>query len=620
MKFNQLIVDLNSQSAVDNDSLHFGKKSESMGVVKKFKKFCNWVFSRKSGKTQKNLIEGDLEHQRCSDGEAGPSNVAFISHIQTGAGVSPSPAPQKAEKKLKRFRKWFSRKFKKTITRTKQRQPSSPQTQRSPDGEAACVSPRPVQDERVNNRCVSIQTPVKTPSTETEQPEDTECWHLCVSSLTPADISESDRASLQSWHSCASSLDPSENSESDYASLRSSQCCGSSLDTSENSESDYASLRSSQCCGSSSGTAESGESDCVSVHSEHCCGGSSPGTPENGESDRASVHSAHPCASSPTPDPSVSKESTTSSSDNVFWKAEKKIPVNLEANPGDINDEYRVKGIIGRGGFGAVCAGVRRSDSRKVAIKNVSKTEARRTLKILPYEKTVPLEVGLMYLVSTGPYVPQIIQLLDWYETPSQYTLVLERPNSCMDLQKFAWKHRKKMTESVVRLVMHQVVTAAIACCEMNVYHSDIKPQNVLINPHTFQIKLIDFGVGRIMTSEGYSTFGGTQAYAPPEFSDCKKFHAKPATVYSIGIMLYRLLHRKSPHRELIEIVARTWERDRLSKECIDMICSCLQRNPRQRIPLEEILHHNWFQVLILKPSKEKKTLKEKIQSILKFR
>nr|XP_021334014.1 serine/threonine-protein kinase pim-2-like [Danio rerio] len=368
-----------------------------MGVVKKFKKFCNWVFSRKSGKTQKNLIEGDLEHQRCSDGEAGPSNVAFISHIQTGAGVSPSPAPQKAEKKLKRFRKWFSRKFKKTITRTKQRQPSSPQTQRSPDG--------------------------------------------------------------------------------------------------------------------------------------------------------------------------------------------------------DINDEYRVKGIIGRGGFGAVCAGVRRSDSRKVAIKNVSKTEARRTLKILPYEKTVPLEVGLMYLVSTGPYVPQIIQLLDWYETPSQYTLVLERPNSCMDLQKFAWKHRKKMTESVVRLVMHQVVTAAIACCEMNVYHSDIKPQNVLINPHTFQIKLIDFGVGRIMTSEGYSTFGGTQAYAPPEFSDCKKFHAKPATVYSIGIMLYRLLHRKSPHRELIEIVARTWERDRLSKECIDMICSCLQRNPRQRIPLEEILHHNWFQI-----------------------
>ncbi|XP_068079329.1 uncharacterized protein [Danio rerio] len=552
----------------------FGKKYRTMGRVgKKFKKFCNWAFSRKSGKTQQNQSLGELEHQRCFDGEAGPSNVAFISHIHTGAGVSPSPAPHKAEKKLKRFRKWLSRKFKKTTTRAPQTQPSSPQTQRSPDGEAACVSPRPVQDEGVNNRCVSIQTPVKTPSTETEQPEDTECWHLCVSSLTPADISESDRASLQSWHSCASSLGTSENSESDYASLHSSQCCGSSLDTSE-----------------------------------------------NGESDRASVHSAPPCVSSPTADPSVSKESTASSSDNDFWKAEKKIPVNLDSNPGDINDEYRVKSIIGKGGFGSVSAGVRRSDSRKVAIKNVSKTKARRTMKILPYEKTVPQEVGLMYLMSKGPYVPQIIQLLDWYETPSQYTLVLESPNSCMDLQTFAWKHRKKMTESVARLVMHQVVAAAIECCERDVYHSDIKPENVLINPHTFQIKLIDFGVGRIMNSEGYSTFCGTKPYAPPEFSDCKKFHAKPATVYSIGVMLYRLLHRKYPRRELTKIVARTWERDKLSKECIDMICSCLQRDPQQRIPLEEILQHNWFQVLILKPSKEKKTLKEKIQSILKFR
>ncbi|XP_056320220.1 probable serine/threonine-protein kinase MARK-A [Danio aesculapii] len=614
-------------------------------VGKKFKKFCNWAFSRKSGKIQQNqcTTEGDLGPQRCSDGEAGPSNAAFISHIYTGAdGVSPCPAPQKAEKKLKRLRKWFSRKFKKTTTGAQQTQPSSPQTQGSPDSGAASVLQRPVQDERVNNRCVSIQTPVKTPSTETEQHDDTECWHLCVSSLTTADISESDRASLQSWLTCASSLGTAENSESDRASVQSWHSCASSLSTSENSESDYASLDSRHCCGSSTSNAEDSESDCDSVHSRHCCGsspgtaedsesdrdsvhsrhccgsspgtaengesdrdsvhsrhccGSSPGTAENGESDRASVHSGHPCTSSPTPDPSVSEKSTASSSNDAFWKTERQIPVNLEGKTGDINEEYQVKRVLGRGGFGAVYAGIRRSDSQKVAIKNVNKDEAGRTMKILPYQKTVPQEVGLMYLMSRGPYVPQIIQLLDWYETPSQYKLVLERPKSCMDLQKFVWRRRKKMSESIARLVMHQVVTAANACCERDVYHSDIKPENVLINPHTFQIKLIDFGVGRLITSSGYSTFCGTMPYAPPEYYDCERFHAKPATVYSIGVMLFRMLHRKYPRRELSRIVARTWQCDRLSKECIDLICSCLQSDPDERIPLEDILLHDWFQI-----------------------
>nr|XP_021334013.1 serine/threonine-protein kinase ppk6-like [Danio rerio] len=538
-----------------------------MGVVKKFKKFCNWVFSRKSGKTQKNLIEGDLEHQRCSDGEAGPSNVAFISHIHTGAGVSPSPAPQKAEKKLKRFRKWFSRKFKKTTTRAPQTQLSSPQNQRSHNGEAACVSPRPVQDERVNNRCVSIQTPVKTPSTETEQP-DTECWHLCVSSLTPADISQSDRASVQSWQSCASSLDPAEKSESDRASVFSWHSCVSSL-----------------------GTEEINESDRASVHSRHSCA-SSLTADHNNEENASSEDSIE------------SEERTPSSSDDYSWKTEEYTPFNMEgADTGNIYKEYQVDNVIGQGTFGVVSAGVRLSDSRKVAIKYVSKSHTRRTMTILSSQKTVPQEVGLMYLISRGPYVPQIIQPLDWFESRTQYVLVVERPEPCMDLDRFVMQHGWKISESQTRVVIRQVATAAKVCCERGVYHSDIKMENLLINPHTLQVKLIDFGAGSVVTKKGYTTFRGTRVYAPPEFDKCGRMHAKTATVYSIGVLLFKLLCGHFPKKELSRIATRTWQHDDLSKECIDLICSCLESDPTKRIPLEKILLHNWFQVLILKPS-----------------
>ncbi|XP_056320258.1 uncharacterized protein LOC130234002 [Danio aesculapii] len=573
----RLIVVLNIQFIVDNDSLDFGKKPKTMGVGKKVKKFCNWAFSRKSGKTQQNqsTTEGDLEHQRCSDGEAGPSNAVFISHIYTGAGVSPSPAPQKAEKKLKRFRKWFSRKFKKTTTGAQQTQPSSPQTQRSPDSGAASVSPRPVQDERVNNRCVSIQTPVKTPSTETEQHDDTECWHFPVSSLTTAGNSEFDRSSVQSWHSCASSL----------------------------------------------GTAENSESDRASVFSWHSCG-SSPGTAENSESDRASVHSRHSCASSLTDDyhndeenassedSSVSEESTSSSSDDIFWKTEEETIINWEGKTGNIFQEYQIRHLIGSGSNGAVHYGIRLSDYRKVAIKYVKKKKTMKRIKIEPLEKTVPQEVGLMYLMSRGPNVPQIIQLLDWYETPDKYILVLERPKACMDMDQFVSRYGNKISEVKARLVMHQVITAARICCERGVYHSSIKLENLLVNPHTFQIKLIDFGTGRPMKDTGYSTFWGSKACVPPEFyRHGRRFYAKDAIVYSLGVLLFKMLCGRFPKEELHKIVKRTWQPEDLSNECIDLICSCLQSNPDKRMPFDEILLHNWFQVLILKPSKKKETL-----------
>lgn len=181
------------------------------------------------------------------------------------------------------------------------------------------------------------------------------------------------------------------------------------------------------------------------------------------------------------------------------------------------------------------------------------------------FSKALPAEIATMILINKGPRLPQIIQLLDWYETPEEYILVLERPTPCEDMQQFLMRHNDRIRESSARVVMQQVVIAAIICCQRGVFHRDIKLENLLINKNTLQVKLIDFGCGTHLKRSAYSVFSGTKVYAPPEIRT-GSYHAKPTTVYSLGILLYRMVCGKFPGHQLQKIFDRTWDTEELSK------------------------------------------------------
>ncbi|XP_043102812.1 serine/threonine-protein kinase pim-2-like [Puntigrus tetrazona] len=178
------------------------------------------------------------------------------------------------------------------------------------------------------------------------------------------------------------------------------------------------------------------------------------------------------------------------------------------------------------------------------------------------FSKALPVEIALMMLINRGPRVPQIIQLLDWYEAPKEYVLILERPMPCEDMDSFLKRHQGRVEERSARVVMRQVVAAAVICCRRGVFHRDIKLENLLINRNTLQVKLIDFGCGTRMKRTAYSAFCGTKIYAPPE----RNYYAEPTTVYSLGVLLYRMVCGKFPDREIQKIFDRTWYTGKLSK------------------------------------------------------
>ncbi|XP_072536787.1 serine/threonine-protein kinase pim-1-like [Salminus brasiliensis] len=260
--------------------------------------------------------------------------------------------------------------------------------------------------------------------------------------------------------------------------------------------------------------------------------------------------------------------------------------------PDTFDDLYIFGKKLGEGSFGTVFAGTRLSDLLQVAIKFVPKQEGDLYVQSPADSKSVPAEVALMQTMSEPP-VSNIIKLIDWFDEPERYILILERPHPCMDLDAFLDNFGGSITEDMARNLMVQAVGAAKKCHKRGVLHRDIKTENFLINTDTSELKLIDFGCGDWVRKAGHTDYAGTLEYWPPEFLLKRRYHARPATVWSLGVLLFRMVCGFLPFRNGLDILeGLLCFEDGLSSECCNLISWCLQYKPSRRPTFQQILQH----------------------------
>uniref|UniRef100_A0A674H802 non-specific serine/threonine protein kinase n=1 Tax=Taeniopygia guttata TaxID=59729 RepID=A0A674H802_TAEGU len=143
----------------------------------------------------------------------------------------------------------------------------------------------------------------------------------------------------------------------------------------------------------------------------------------------------------------------------------------------------------------------------QVALKRVAR-ESVLQWDELPDGTRVPLEVVLMEKVGSG--CQNIIQLLDWFELPDSFILVLERPGASRDLLEFLQEQDQGfLCEEQARWLFCQVLEAVRHCTACGVLHRDIKPENLLVDPESGDLKLIDFGCGTFLQERAFTDFAG---------------------------------------------------------------------------------------------------------------
>uniref|UniRef100_A0A8U7M7C5 non-specific serine/threonine protein kinase n=1 Tax=Corvus moneduloides TaxID=1196302 RepID=A0A8U7M7C5_CORMO len=179
-------------------------------------------------------------------------------------------------------------------------------------------------------------------------------------------------------------------------------------------------------------------------------------------------------------------------------------PARAEKPP--LEQLYRQGPLLGSGGCGSVYSGTRLADGAPVAIKRVSRDRIPEWAR-LHSGALVPLELALLWMVSR-PGFRGVVRLLDWFELPDGFALVMERPERCQDLWYFL-EERAFLTEPVARGLFRQVLEAVRHCTSRGVLHRHIKAENVLVDLATGETKLIDFVCGTVLQDTFYTRMSG---------------------------------------------------------------------------------------------------------------
>jgi serine/threonine protein kinase len=131
-----------------------------------------------------------------------------------------------------------------------------------------------------------------------------------------------------------------------------------------------------------------------------------------------------------------------------------------------------------------------------------------------------------------------------------------------------------------------------------NIMHRDLKPENLLLD-EKLNIKICDLGYACYFEEENpRSTMCGTFYYYPPEMLEEQK-HTLKVDIWCLGVILYELLHCKTPYFGLNlddlhnSIKTRSIElREDLTDETKELLKRMLSVDPDQRLSIDDVLGH----------------------------
>lgn len=221
-------------------------------------------------------------------------------------------------------------------------------------------------------------------------------------------------------------------------------------------------------------------------------------------------------------------------------------PTGLDGVPAIIDGKYRVDGLVGRGGMGAVFRAHDVRLGRDVAIKVVRADLVANPESRARFEREAQIVAKLQH--------PAIVTVFDYGTLPDGARFLVMEYVRGEDLRTVLKRERRLVPERAIELVC-AVASGVDFAHRAGVLHRDLKPENILLPESGIGPKVLDFGVakmtdttsddaGRTLTHGG--TIIGTPAYMAPEQLRGESVDGR-ADIYSLAVVTYETLTGRLP-------------------------------------------------------------------------
>uniref|UniRef100_A0A3Q1HPS5 Serine/threonine-protein kinase PLK n=1 Tax=Acanthochromis polyacanthus TaxID=80966 RepID=A0A3Q1HPS5_9TELE len=164
------------------------------------------------------------------------------------------------------------------------------------------------------------------------------------------------------------------------------------------------------------------------------------------------------------------------------------------------------------------------------------------------------------------------------------------------------WKARHTLTEPEVRYYLKQIISGLKYLHSRGILHRDLKLGNFFVNEN-MELRLGDFGLAAKLETveQRKKTICGTPNYLAPEVLN-RQGHGTESDVWSLGCVMYTLMCGNPPFETLdLKETYKCIKEVRynlpstLSPAAQKLISGILQKNPSDRLSLDQILNHEFF-------------------------
>ena len=234
--------------------------------------------------------------------------------------------------------------------------------------------------------------------------------------------------------------------------------------------------------------------------------------------------------------------------------------------------KYTITSMIATGGMGKIYKAKHPTLNRDVILKRLT----------LVGNKTINERFKREAQLMIDFREDHIVQVYDHFKEGASYYIVMEYVDG-IALGDLIDKHRY-LPGDVAIMIFYEICKALKYAHDKGVIHRDIKPENILISKDG-SVKLTDFGIATSKDCQDEcltrNMILGTPAYMAPEQIDDSSSVDKRADIYSMGVLLYKMVTGKCPFPgnmtpETISLITKG--KYKLPKKVNPKVSSFLQR------------------------------------------